>query len=143
MERILYPRIVTLFALTASIASGQSNIDPAHKFAWGENIGWTNWWDANDAAQGVVVNDTFLSGYIWAENVGWVNAGNGPLDGETYTNIDDTDFGVNVGIGTGYLSGYGWAENVGWLNFDTSSLGDDQARFDTSVSRLRPCRATR
>ncbi len=115
----------------------QSNIDPDHKFAWGENIGWTNWRDADDAAQGVVVNDSFLAGYIWAENVGWINVGNGPLDGETYANIDDTDFGVNVDIGTGYLSGYGWAENVGWVDFDTSSLGSDRARFDTVEGRFR------
>ncbi len=110
---------------------------PDHKFAWGENIGWANWRDADDAAQGVVVNDTFLPGYIWAENVGWINVGNDPLDGETHANIDDTDFGVNVDIGTEHLSGYGWAENVGWVDFDTSSLGSDRAGFDTVEGRFR------
>ena len=126
-----------LAGMTGAAAMGQSNIAPDHKLAWGENIGWTNWRDADNAAQGVVVNDTFLSGHVWAENVGWVNVGNGPVGGETYANIDDTDFGVNVDIGTGYLSGYGWAENVGWINFDTSSLGSDRARFDAVDGRFR------
>ena len=31
-------------------AFGQSNIDPAHQFAWSENTGWTNWHDAGAPA---------------------------------------------------------------------------------------------
>lgn len=133
MQHRLYPKIMMLFALLASVASAQSNIHPDHKVAWGENIGWTNWRDANGAAQGVVVNDTFLSGYVWAENVGWLSVGdgNGP-----YANNDDTDFGVNVEP-NGDLNGYAWAENVGWVNFDTWSLGPDRARFDTVDGRFR------
>lgn len=114
----------------------QSNIDVEQKFAWGENIAWTNWRDASGTGDGVVVNETFLSGYIWGENVGWVNVGNGPVDGETYANIDDTDFGVNIAP-NGDLSGLAWAENIGWINFDTSGVGSDRARFDDSQLRFR------
>lgn len=119
--------------LSVSSAAGQSNIAQVHKYAWGENIGWTNWRDANDALDGVVVGEEFLSGYIWCENVGWVNVGNG---NGPYGNNDDTDFGVNIEP-SGDLNGYAWGENIGWVNFDTSSVAPDQARYDFDAGRFR------
>jgi hypothetical protein len=120
---------ILLFAIPVA---AESNIDPAHKNAWGENIGWTNWRDANGTNDGVTVHDDFLSGYIWCENVGWVHVGEG--DGP-YANIDDTDYGVNI-EGNGDLAGFGWGENIGWINFDTSSLGEDRAGFDECQHRF-------
>jgi hypothetical protein len=112
--------LVYLAAL-AGRASAQSNIDADHKFAWGENMGWTNWRDANSTDDGVVVGTTFLSGYIWGENVGWINVGNG---NGPYGNNDDTDFGVNIDPDTGDLSGFAWGENIGWINFDGGAMAD-------------------
>ncbi len=121
--------------LLAAAAFGDSNIDPAHKFAWGENIGWTNWHDAGDpvGSQGVRVGATFLSGFIWAENVGWINLGDGtPANGVEYANVNGTDFGVNRDPGTNELYGLGWGENVGWLNFDggAQATPPNPARLD-------------
>jgi hypothetical protein len=119
--------------LTAGSSFAQSNIDPNHKFAWCENTGWSNWRDANGTVDGVVVHDTFLSGYIWAENVGWIKVGNG---GGPYSNTDGTNFGVNILL-SGDLEGFGWGENIGWVNFDTSGNAPDQARYDSGVGRFR------
>ncbi len=117
----------------AGIALGQSNISPAKKYAWGENVGWTNWRDANGGADGVVVEPDFLSGYIWGENVGWIHVGDGNAP---YANTDDSNYGVNILPG-GDLQGYGWGENIGWVNFGTSSVAPDQARFDFGPYRFR------
>jgi hypothetical protein len=111
-----------------------------NKWSWGENIGWMNWADANDGAQGVEVEATFLSGWIWCENVGWVTVGDGtPGGGNQYTNASGADHGVNI-AGNGNLSGFAWGENIGWINFDTlAALGPfgDQARLDDGAQRFR------
>jgi hypothetical protein len=105
------------------IAMAQSTIDANHKHAWGENLGWTNWRDAYDTEDGVVVGSTYLSGFIWAENIGWINVGGGePGDGVHYANVDGSDFGVNIDLGTGELFGLAWGENVGWINFGGGAL---------------------
>jgi hypothetical protein len=108
-----------------------SNIDPAHKFGWGENIGWTNWQhDTPNPGDGVTVTPTHLSGLVWAQNVGWINLGDGsPTSGVHYANIDASDYGVNLDPDTGDLFGLAWGENVGWINFNTTPVGDDRARF--------------
>ena len=106
-------------------AAAQSNIDPAHKYAWGENIGWTNWRDANGGVDGVLVDgiNQCLSGYIWCENAGWLDVGDG---GCPYGNTTGLDFGVNIDA-NGDLFGYAWGENIGWVNFDTRTHAPDQA----------------
>lgn len=121
----------------ATSATAQSNINPTDKFAWGENIGWTNWADANGGLDAVLVEATFLGGFVWGENVGWVNLGDGsPANGTAYANVTGLDHGVNVAP-DGTLSGMAWGENIGWVNFDTSSQGADRARFDVSAGRFR------
>jgi hypothetical protein len=135
---LLFGIVVT--GLTAAGLFGQSNIDPANKFAWGENIGWTNWRDAGGAAQGVNVGATFLWGFIWGENVGFINVGDGtPANGVSYANINGTDFGVNGSSGSGNLSGLAWGENIGWVNFSGGALASppNPARFDAAAGRLR------
>jgi hypothetical protein len=114
-----------------------SNIDSDHRFDWSENVGWTNWRHETAEGDGAVVGETLLRGFVWAENVGWINLGDGiPTDGVHYLNTDNTDFGVNLDPESGTLFGLAWGENVGWINFDTSSLGDQRARFDECDHRF-------
>ncbi len=116
-----------------------SNIDPARKFGWCENIGWSNWrHDAPNPDDGVVVAPTHLAGMLWAENVGWINLG----DGGPYENnpLDSSTFGVNVDPASGDLFGKAWGENIGWINFDTRATQgphDQHARLDFCDNRLR------
>ncbi|MGQ0553834.1 MAG: hypothetical protein ACT4PU_11525 [Planctomycetota bacterium] len=129
-----FSALLVLAALSAGGRAQESNIDPALKHAWGENVGWTNWHDAAGAAQGVVVNLRWLEGFAWGENIGWINLGNGsPTNGFAYANTDGSDVGVNLDYATGFLSGLAWGENVGWINFNTGALGADRARYDPST----------
>lgn len=130
-----------LLPMLGRAVMAQSNIDPAHKFTWGENLGWINWRDANSATQGAHVGATFLSGFIWTENVGWIHLGDGApgtLCGgrPCYANFDDSDFGANIDPLTGELFGFAWGENIGWVNFDTASAGDDRAAFDACTHQF-------
>lgn len=133
----IYRVVLATVILPATTAFAYSNTDPHHRFAWGENIGWTNWYEANDGADGVGFEEAFLAGYIWAENVGWINVGDGtPADGVHYANLDHTDFGVNVDA-NGDLFGLAWGENIGWMNFDTRDKGQQRARIDDIEWRYR------
>jgi hypothetical protein len=115
----------------ATPALAQSNIDSTDKRGWGENIGWTNWRDANGGAQGAVIGLQFAEGFVWGENVGWINLGDGtPSNGMSYSNANGADFGVNV-LPTGFLDGLAWGENIGWVNFGTQPfVGADGARVE-------------
>ncbi len=115
---------IAILAATADFAIAQSNINPVNKHAWGENTGWTNWYDAGEGQDGVYVAETYLAGYIWGENVGWINVGDGsPADGVNYANTDGSDFGVNIDAGGG-IHGFAWGENIGWINFDGGAMAD-------------------
>lgn len=104
------------------IAIAQSNIDAVNKYGWGENVGWTNWRDADATNDGVMVGSTFMGGFIWAENVGYINVGDGaPVNGVSYGNIFGFDSGVNIDA-DGDLHGMAWGENIGWVNFDGGAL---------------------
>jgi hypothetical protein len=120
----------------ATIATADSNIDSVNKWAWGENVGWLNWRDANGGTQGVEVLNDHLEGFIWAENVGWINVGNG---GGPYANTDNTNFGVNIDPATGNLSGFAWGENIGWVNFEGGALASpaQPAQLDFANNRFR------
>jgi hypothetical protein len=120
--------------VVSGLVVAQSNIDNSvpDKFAWGENIGWTNWHDANAGVQGVNVGGKFLAGYIWGENIGWINVGDGtPTNGIAYGNTDGSDTGVNIDP-AGALHGYAWGENIGWINFDGGAMATpaQPARID-------------
>ncbi|MBX3385819.1 MAG: hypothetical protein KF768_04555 [Phycisphaeraceae bacterium] len=127
-------------AVLSSAVAGQSNVQPANKFAWGENIGFINCRDADSGAQGVVVRHFRLSGFAWSENCGWINFGDGsPATPPHYSNATGADHGVNVEA-NGDCFGLAWGENIGWINFDTrTQLGPfgQQARVDRSAKRLR------
>lgn len=131
-----------LFTAAALIATGSamggSNVSPNRKFAWGENIGWINWRDADSTNQGVRLYSRFLSGFAWGENIGWINMGNGAPAGGSYANTNNTNFGVNIDPSTGVCSGFAWGENIGWINFNTTpAVGAQGARYDLAAGRFR------
>ena len=97
-----------------------SNISTTNKYAWGENVGWGNFYPSS--SDGVIVGTKILSGYVWQENVGWINVGSGNPDSETgyYLNTSGDNWGVNHNSESGVLWGYAWGENVGWINFGTN-----------------------
>lgn len=105
-------------------ARATSTINSTNAYAWGANIGWTNWLPST--ADGVVVGEFICSGYIYAGNVGWINMGNGgPVNHIQYQNNSATDFGVNYGIdptqpGVGILRGFAYGANIGWINFEAT-----------------------
>ncbi|HVZ94466.1 MAG TPA: hypothetical protein VG797_08145 [Phycisphaerales bacterium] len=132
-------RAATIVALLASAALASPTVDPAHKFAWTENCGWTNWADANGGASGARIGNTYMFGFVWGENIGWINLGDGtPADGFSYANATGADFGVNRNSSTNLLSGYAWGENVGWINFSGGALASppQPARYDPVTRRL-------
>jgi hypothetical protein len=115
----------------------QSNVNPAHKFAWGENVGWSNWRGEATPAQGVIFYGTFLTGFVWGENIGWINVGDGtPSNGVSYANLFGTDFGVNLDS-AGNLHGFAWGENAGWINFDGGALASPPQPARIESGRLR------
>ena len=140
--KTLSPTVLSLAVLTlASAANAQTNIDVTNKFAWCENVGWTNWRNAGTptGSQGALIAGSFLSGFIWSENAGYFNLGDGtPTGGSAYANLNSSDFGVNI-LGDSRLGGLAWGENTGWMNFGpfASLASTQQARFDPASRRLR------
>jgi hypothetical protein len=124
---MVFLKFMSIAAVPAAFAAtvfAQSNIDNSvpNKYGWGENVGWTNWRDANSAVQGVNVGGFVMSGYIWGENIGWIQVGDGtPTTPPYYANADDTDYGVNIDA-DGDLHGYAWSENTGWIYFDGGAM---------------------
>ena len=105
-------------ALVASAEAGSppaiSSVDSNAPSAWGENIGWLNWYA--DDTDGVYIGPLFCYGNIYCADIGWINVGNGvPLNGNSYSQ-SGTDFGINLANGV-YLVGYAWGANIGWINF--------------------------
>src|SRR5437764_13019074 len=94
MKRLL---LVGVALAAPLLRHATSTIDATNRYAWGANIGWTNWLPS--AADGVVVTEYVCSGYVYAANVGWINFGSGnPLNHIQYQNNSATDFGVNYSI---------------------------------------------
>ena len=114
-----------MLPLCVAAASGvaQTNVDATDKFAWHENVGWSNWADANAGADGARVSGAHMEGYVWFENAGWLDIGRGlPNTFDQYANTNNTDYGINIDQTDGWLGGFGWQENLGWFNFDTPGL---------------------
>jgi len=132
--------VAACLAVAGSAPAQSSNVYANKKFAWSENVGWTNWADANSRADGVFIAGSYLTGYIWGENIGWIDVGRIPANGVDYQNLNNTDYGVNIDPVTGTLSGFAWGENIGWINFDTlAALGafNQEAEFDRPARRFR------
>jgi hypothetical protein len=108
-------------ALLARSGHAASTINSTKAYAWGANIGWTNW--RPSGADGVSIGRYICSGYIYGANVGWINLGSGnPANHIQYANNSATDFGVNFSIdpnspGHGLLRGFAYGANIGWINF--------------------------
>ena len=104
-----------LLAVTLVARADNTGTDPAHKYAWGENVGWANTGPTNHEVTVHFDGDSgWLSGYAWGENVGWIVMGSAV--GGPYANTTNNNWGVNLAV-NGDLSGYAWGENVGWVNF--------------------------
>ena len=102
-----------LLALSTPAARAQSTISPDDRYAHGANFGWINF--RPSVADGLVVNETTLSGRAWSANFGWLYFGEGQT--HHYANTSASNYGVNLAPG-GQLNGYAWAPNVGWINFE-------------------------
>lgn len=116
----LRPSLLALALLAAATAALAANIDPADRFAWGENVGWVNFAPAQ--GPGVTVTASGLKGFAWAENIGWINLA--PSGGGVFND------------GQGNLSGFAWGENVGWINF--APTGGGYASRRTACSSATP-----
>ena len=113
------------FAVVGSLAPdarGDSTINTTNSYAWGANIGWTNWLPSS--ANGVVVGEYVCSGYIWSANAGWIHLGNGtPVNNIQYQNDSTADYGVNYSFdpsqpGVAVLRGLAYGANIGWISFE-------------------------
>jgi hypothetical protein len=106
------------------VAEAASTIDATNHYAWGANIGWTDWMPS--APDGVVIGEYVCSGYIYAANVGWINFGSGnPTNHIQYQNNSATDYGVNFSVdptqpGVAVLRGFAYGANIGWINFEST-----------------------
>ena len=102
--------------LTASAAlADPSNINPAKRFCWGENIGYLNWRDAGSppGSQGAIIGAQRLSGFVWGENVGWINLGDPTTSASNhYPNTYGADCGDN-NVASANRFGLAWVENIG------------------------------
>ena len=118
---ITYPVLIAGIVLClVGVAYAATNIDSTNKWAWGTNVGWINFADANG---GVTVYSDHLEGYAWAENIGWIRLGSDGGGGSPYyANTTKDNYGVN-NDGNGNLSGYAWGANVGWINFNPTHGG--------------------
>ncbi len=113
--------LLASFGLAGSLWAG-STIDATERFAWAENIGWTNWrYDTGNPGEGATIGQFFCAGLLYGENVGWIKLGTGaPANGVQYGNTGASDFGVNHD-GAGNLTGLAWGENIGWMKFEQTS----------------------
>src|SRR5712664_2413311 len=94
--------------LVGSVAScwALTSINPTNKYAYGANIGWSDW--RGDTNSGAVIGEYVCSGYIYAANAGWISLGGGtPTNGIYYLNLSANDFGVNQD-GLGNLRGHAY-----------------------------------
>src|SRR4051812_2571872 len=79
-------------------AHADTTIDSTNHYAWGANIGFTDW--RPSTVNGVNIGTNFCAGYIYAANVGWIKIGTGaPANGISYSNTSAADFGVNCSAG--------------------------------------------
>lgn len=114
--RVIECMAIALLAGTLAAVADNTGTDPAHKYTWGENVGWANAAPVNHEVTVHYYEGTggWLSGYAWGENIGWIVMGSAA--GGPYANTTGNNWGVNLAA-NGDLSGDAWGENVGWINF--------------------------
>ncbi|NNC90798.1 MAG: hypothetical protein HKN82_20270 [Akkermansiaceae bacterium] len=106
-------------ALGPATVHADSTIVTGREFAYGANIGWTNWKYDPAAPEGAVVGTYNLRGKVYGANVGWIDLGDGDPDDGIFYALTGGDWGVNHD-GAGGLSGYAYGANIGWIFFDQS-----------------------
>ena len=108
-----------LMLSTASLAWASSGtIDPAHSYAWGENLGWIQF--APDHG-GITITDSALSGYAWSSVGGWIN-------------FSPTNGGV-TNDGNGTLGGYAWSDQDGWISMSGARI-DENGMFSGTAGTI-------
>lgn len=89
----------------ALASDSNGTIDPSHKFAWGDNLGWLNF--GCDSCN-IHISDTRVTGFAWSRQLGWLNLS--PDNGSVTNNCQ------------GQLGGKAWSSNLGWLDFSGASI---------------------
>lgn len=122
----------------------------ATKYAYGANIGWINMRPNEssdnptpnaDGGDGATVRSTYIQGRVYSANCGWITLGDvdGPVNGHTYANNSDTDYGVNIENGN-QLVGYAYGANIGWINFGNNypigTSADEMPQIDLKTGEL-------
>ena len=119
MKKLLLLSVVTALVWSTDAAT---NVNSTNPFSYGGNIGWMNW--QGDGANGAVIGEYVLGGFVYGANVGWINLGNyNPANHIQYHNDSATDFGVNltkISSTTAILRGFAWGANIGWINFEAT-----------------------
>jgi hypothetical protein len=130
-KRIWGPLALLLTAICSMHgAEKESTISETSRYAHAANCGWIDF--RPSAADGVIVNATFLSGKAYSCNLGWIDFGDGlPENGYFYSNTSAGDFGVNLQTG-GRLSGWAYSANCGWISFDPNA-GDPRIDYLTGT----------
>jgi hypothetical protein len=110
------PLLPVCILASAQAGLAQSSISTTDRYMYSANAGWID--GRPDAASGLVLTETFLSGKAYTANFGWIDFGDGsPDNGHSYSNASATDYGVNVSP-SGTLAGYAYAANIGWIQFE-------------------------
>ncbi len=114
--------LVALLLCLVAIGRGDTTINSTNHYAWGANIGFTDW--RPSTTDGVNIGPKFCAGFIYAANVGWIKMGDGtPANGTSYSNSSAADFGVNCTAGAAgekNLRGFAYGANIGWVNFEAT-----------------------
>src|SRR6202030_2708496 len=123
-----------LFLALVATGHATTNINATNAYAWGANVGFVNW--RGDGANGGVIGEYVLGGFIYGANIGWINLGSyNPANHIQYQNNSTTDFGVNftkVTSTIANLRGFAYSANIGWINFE----GTGNPTVDLTTNRL-------
>lgn len=118
--KIRHRLLLAAVLAAAEITRAASDVNSTNAYSWGVNIGWMNW--QGDGANGAIVGEYVLGGFVYGANVGWINLGSyNPVNHIQYQNDSAGDFGVNltkISSTQAILRGYAWGANIGWINFE-------------------------
>lgn len=83
-----------------------------------------------------------VSGWGWSDTIGWIAFNCTDCDGDPNCSRDcsDSNFGVNVDLGTGNFSGYAWSDNIGWIDFAPTgpypTASNYSAKYDSVTNEV-------
>jgi hypothetical protein len=125
-------QIASVLTLVALSASATSTINSSNRYAYGANMGWTDW--RADDTNGAVIGQYVCSGYIYAANIGWISLSNSVAFVQTdHLACPDSD-------GDGIADGYErrWAPDLDTINGTTDQDRDGVSDRDESVADTSP-----